>query len=42
MWWYPMERMYADDRRPSSEELESMKEKLRKELDAVLQEEIVS
>lgn len=38
VWWYPMEKMYADDCRPSPEELESMKETLRKELDAVLED----
>lgn len=36
VWWYPMEKMYADDNRPSSEELEQMKEKLRAELEKLL------
>lgn len=33
VWWYPMEKMYADDNRPTERELETMKGKLRKELD---------
>ncbi len=36
VWWYPMKKMYADDNRPSSEELESMKDKLRAELEKLL------
>ena len=28
VWWYPMEKMYADDQRPSQAELERMKERL--------------
>ncbi|WP_297959160.1 HIT family protein [uncultured Ruminococcus sp.] len=32
VWWYPMEKMYSDDNRPSHEELEAMKEKLLTEL----------
>ena len=35
-WWYPREKMYADDERPSSEELEGMKQLLLKELDKLL------
>ena len=35
-WWYPREKMYADDERPSSEELEEMKQLLLKELDKLL------
>ena len=35
-WWYPREEMYADDCRPSNEELEEMKAKLLSELDKLL------
>ena len=33
VWWYPREKMYSDGTRPSAEELETMKQALRKELD---------
>lgn len=33
VWWYPREKMYADDNRPTKEELEAMKQLLLKELD---------
>lgn len=33
VWWYPMEKMYCDDNRPSNTELGEMKEKLLKELE---------
>ena len=36
VWWYPMEKMYSDDNRPSEEELEQMKSKLLIELDKLL------
>ena len=36
VWWYPMEKMYSDDNRPSTEELESMKDKLRIELEKLI------
>ncbi len=36
VWWYPMEKMYADDNRPSSDELARMKEKLSGELSNLL------
>ena len=36
VWWYPREEMYADCNRPSSKELEAMKQALRKELEAIL------
>ena len=36
VWWYPMEKMYADETRPGPEELEEMKQRLLKELDALL------
>ena len=36
VWWYPMEKMYSDDNRPSEEELEEMKSKLLVELDKLL------
>ena len=35
-WWYPREEMYADSTRPDEQELEDMKQRLRKELDALL------
>ena len=36
VWCYPMEKMYSDDNRPSSKELEEMKAKLLKELEKLL------
>lgn len=36
VWWYPRDKMYADDNRPSKEELEEMKSKLLKELNQLL------
>ena len=36
VWWYPMDDMYADSNRPSSEELEEMKAKLLCELEKLL------
>lgn len=33
VWWYPMEKMYSEENRPSEQELEEMKQKLREELD---------
>lgn len=33
VWWYPMEKMYSPDNRPSDIELKEMKEKLREELE---------
>lgn len=33
VWWYPMEKMYGDDQRPSPEELAAMKAKLLAELE---------
>ena len=36
VWWYPMEKMYADENRPSEEELEQMKAKLSAELEKLL------
>lgn len=32
VWWYPMEKMYCDDNRPTEQELSSMKQKLLLEL----------
>lgn len=32
VWWYPLEKMYDDENRPSMQELEDMKEKLCREL----------
>ena len=37
VWWYPMEKMYSDDNRPSHEALEDMKAKLRNELEKLAQ-----
>lgn len=36
VWWYPMEKMYNDDCRPSEEELMEMKNKLLVELEKLL------
>ena len=36
VWWYPMEKMYSDDNRPSNDELEQMKSKLLIELNKLL------
>lgn len=36
VWWYPMEKMYSDECRPSPEELEDMKKKLGEELDRLI------
>ena len=36
VWWYPMEKMYDDGNRPSREDLEEMKSRLREELDKLL------
>ena len=36
VWSYPMEKIYNDDNRPSPEELENMKNKLRTELDKLI------
>lgn len=35
VWWYPMEKMYSDDNKPSLNELEGMKRKLNAELEAL-------
>ncbi len=35
VWWYPMDKMYSDDNRPSDEELAVMKAKLAEELEKV-------
>lgn len=36
VWWYPFEKMYNDDNRPTDEELSEMKDKLLRELDKLL------
>ena len=36
VWWYPREKRYAEDTRPSNEELETMKRLLLKELERLL------
>ncbi len=36
VWWYPMEKMYAEECRPDETRREEMKEALRKELDLLL------
>lgn len=36
VWWYPMEKMYSDDNRPSDIELKDLKEKLLIELENLL------
>ena len=35
VWWYPMEKMYSDDNRPTPAELENMKKKLLEELNRI-------
>lgn len=35
VWWYPMEKMYSDDNKPSVDELKSLKSRLLAELDKV-------
>lgn len=39
VWWYPMDKMYSDDNRPSEYELNEMKDKLLAELDALTDKE---
>lgn len=36
VWWYPMEKMYSDENRPTDKELSDMKKKLIAELDNLL------
>ena len=36
VWWYPMEKMYAEENKPDAKELETMKKRLLEELDKVL------
>ena len=36
VWWYPMEKMYCDEERPSAEQLEDMKHRLLTELDRLM------
>ena len=36
VWWYPMEKMYSPENRPSPLELEKMKSRLLKELELLL------
>lgn len=36
VWWYPMEKMYSEDNKPSSKELEIMKSKLLCELEKII------
>lgn len=36
VWWYPMEKMYSDENRPSENELSQMKQKLLTELNKAL------
>lgn len=38
VWWYPMEKMYSDDNKPSEEQLADMKSRLLKELEKLLAE----
>ena len=39
VWWYPMEKMYADSNRPSREELDKMKQRLLSELNKLICDE---
>ena len=36
VWWYPMEKMYSEDNRPTEQQLEQMKEKLKYELEKLM------
>ena len=36
VWWYPREKMYSEDNKPASEELEMMKQALGREIDKLL------
>lgn len=36
VWWFPMEKMYSDDNRPTDAELSEMKSKLMTELERLL------
>lgn len=36
VWWFPMEKMYCDDNRPTESELSDMKQKLLAELNKLL------
>lgn len=36
VWWYPMEKMYADESRPALQELIEMKNKLAEELEKLI------
>ncbi len=36
VWWYPMDKMYADSNRPTTEELEKLKQALLAELNKLL------
>lgn len=36
VWWYPPEKMYSEESRPSAEEMEEMKIKLQKELEILI------
>ena len=36
VWWYPMEKMYSDDNRPTQQQLKQLKERLLTELDKLL------
>ncbi|MBO4387775.1 MAG: HIT family protein [Treponema sp.] len=36
VWWYPMEKMYSDQNKPSEEELNKMKQKLLAELEKLI------
>ncbi|MBD5111256.1 MAG: HIT family protein [Ruminococcaceae bacterium] len=36
VWWYPMDKMYSDENRPTGNELEEMRRKLLSELDKLI------
>ena len=36
VWWYPAEKMYSEENRPSETELNELKRKLSKELDKLI------
>ena len=37
VWWYPREKMFADENKPDSKELEEMKQKLREQIEVLYQ-----
>lgn len=42
VWWYPREKMYAEEERPAPDELEEMKARLLKEINTLLQPSLLT